>query len=175
MTMQRTMTGLVVAALMALQMPAVLADEGEVPQPNEAFTTKVDLLADFVAGDEATEEDTAAAAESVAALRTSGIGWGALFKIYKLAAAMGVDAEALLDEIGPDGEFDFGALRNALTEAEREAYDSSAKNFGTLVAAAHKAGASETKAAKMAERDARKAAKMAERDARKAARGQGGN
>lgn len=148
------------AALMLMSSaPGVLADEEDtatVPL-TKSSAMKAELLADF----------SETATTSVVDLRTSGIGWGALFKIYKLAAAMGVDASSLVGAIGPDGEFAFGELKKALTDEQRAAFDALPKNFGTLVASAVKAPKALEKAA---EREERKAARNAERDARKDAR-----
>jgi hypothetical protein len=184
MSMRRLITGLIVTGLLAVPVPYAFADEHEAPELNHQALTKIALLADFIveaAADPDADPDPdaddaalAAATTSVTDLRTLDIGWGALFKILKLAAATGEDPETLVGEIGPDGEFDFGALRNSLEPEQRAIYDSLAKNFGTLVSGDRKAAHAEAKAEAKAERDARKAEKRAERDARKAARGQSG-
>ena len=157
---------LVVSLLMVLSAPGAFADEGdgETPELNATAQTKVALLADFVAGDPFDEVALATATETVTDMRTSGIGWCALMKIYKLAAALGVDPGELVGEIGADGEFDFGEIKNSLTDSQRAAYEDMPKNFGTLKAAEMKADkASEMKA----EKAQGKADRKAERDAGK--------
>ena len=80
--------------------------------------------------------------EEVLARHNEGIGFGALFKLYKLARAQGVSVDDLLATIPVDenGErdFRFGELRNALTEEQRALYESGPKNLGKLVSAASK-------------------------------------
>jgi len=166
--MRKLISAALVTALVMAGMPAALADDdGDAPQLNESSMMKVALLADFLAGDDAEEPEVIAATTTVDAMRTSGIGWGALFKIYKLATAMDMDPAQLIAGISPDGEFDFGELKNNLTVDQRAVYDSLAKNFGTLVSGEKKADEAAAKAAAKAER-------KAQREAAKAARGNPG-
>jgi hypothetical protein len=71
-----------------------------------------------------------------------GIGFGALFKLYKLARAKGISIDELLATIpvaeNGEREFRFGQLRKALTEDERALYNSGPKNLGKLVSGANK-------------------------------------
>ena len=157
------------ALMLASSAPGAFADDGEDDTPNVS-RMKVELIADFVAGDEADEASADAAQESVSDLRTSGIGWGALLEIYKLAAAMGVDAETLISDMSDFDGFAFGVLKNSLTDEQRAAYDAMPKNFGTLKVAEMKAEKAERKAEKAAEKEERKADKKAERDERKEVR-----
>jgi hypothetical protein len=81
--------------------------------------------------------------EEVLARHNEGIGFGALFKLYKLARAQGISVDDLLATIPVDEngerEFRFGQLRKALTEDQRALYESGPKNLGKLVSAASKA------------------------------------
>jgi hypothetical protein len=80
--------------------------------------------------------------EEVLARHNEGIGFGALFKLYKLARAQGISVDELLATIPVDEngerEFRFGQLRKALTEDQRALYESGPKNLGKLVSAASK-------------------------------------
>ena len=75
--------------------------------------------------------------EDVLARHQQGIGFGALFKLYKLAHAKGISVDDLLASIptGANGEreFGFGQLRKSLTAEQRAAFNSGAKNLGQLV------------------------------------------
>lgn len=70
-----------------------------------------------------------------------GIGFGALFKLCALAAAMDITVAELLTTMGTDGdgeyEFRFGELRNSLTPDQQDALESGPKNLGQLVSAGH--------------------------------------
>jgi len=80
--------------------------------------------------------------EEVLARHNEGIGFGALFKLYKLARAQGISIDELLATIpmnqNGEREFRFGQLRKALTEAQRALYESGPKNLGKLISAASK-------------------------------------
>jgi hypothetical protein len=80
--------------------------------------------------------------EEVLARHNEGIGFGALFKLYKLGRAQGISVDELLASIPVDEhgerEFRFGQLRKALTEDQRALYESGPKNLGKLVSAASK-------------------------------------
>jgi hypothetical protein len=80
--------------------------------------------------------------EAVLARHAEGVGFGALFKLYKLARAQGITVEELLATIPFDAngerDFRFGELRKALTEEQRALYESGPKNLGKLVSAASK-------------------------------------
>jgi hypothetical protein len=86
--------------------------------------------------------------DEVLARRDEGIGWGALFKLYKLASAQGISTDDLLSTIpvneNGEREFRFGELRKALTDEQRALYESGPKNLGQLVSVgstkAHKLG-----------------------------------
>ena len=173
-----TQTVALLASLMLVaSTPSAFADDGDdgAERTSRSSAVKIQLLADFVVGGEPADGVTA-----VTDMRTTGIGWGALFKIYKLAAAMDVDPSTLVGEIGPDGEFEFsfGEAKKLMDEAQRAAFDAMPKNFGTLVAAARRSDKAAEKAVERderradhkAERDERKADRKAERDARKDAR-----
>ncbi len=70
-----------------------------------------------------------------------GIGFGALFKLCALAAAMDTTVAELLTTMDTDGdgeyEFGFGELRNSLTGDQPAVLESGPKNLGQLVSAAH--------------------------------------
>jgi len=80
--------------------------------------------------------------EEVLARHNEGIGFGALFKLYKLARAQGITFDELLTTIpvneNGEREFRFGQLRKALTEDQRALYESGPKNLGKLVSGASK-------------------------------------
>jgi len=80
--------------------------------------------------------------EDVLALHEQGIGFGEIFKLCALAAAMDTSVDDLLATIPTDGdgeyEFGFGELRKALTEDELAALESGPKNLGQLVSASHR-------------------------------------
>ena len=80
--------------------------------------------------------------EEVLALHQQGIGFGALFKLYAIAAAKGMSVDDLLAtlETNAEGEFEFafGELKKSLTEEELAALEAGAKNLGQLVSASHK-------------------------------------
>ena len=71
-----------------------------------------------------------------------GIGFGALFKLYKLARAKGMSVDDLLATIptGANGEreFGFGKLRKSLNAEQLAAFNSGPKNLGQLVSGKHK-------------------------------------
>src|SRR5438876_12325396 len=75
--------------------------------------------------------------EDVLARHQQGIGFGALFKLYKLAHAKGISVDDLLASIptGANGEreFGFGQLRKSLTAEQLAAFNSGAKNLGHLL------------------------------------------
>jgi hypothetical protein len=80
--------------------------------------------------------------EEVLARHNEGIGFGALFKLYKLARAQGISVDELLAGIPTDAngerQFGFGQLRKALTAEQRASFESGPKNLGKLVSAASK-------------------------------------
>jgi hypothetical protein len=72
-----------------------------------------------------------------------GIGFGALFKLYALAAVMeGTTVQDLLAAAQTDGDdgydFDFGELRKSLTEDQLADLESGPKNLGQIVSASHR-------------------------------------
>ena len=75
--------------------------------------------------------------EEVLARHDQGIGFGALFKLYKLAQAQNITVDELLATIPTDAngqhEFAFGKLRNALSAEQRALYESGPKNLGRLI------------------------------------------
>lgn len=85
-------------------------------------------------------DEFGATQEDVLALHDEGIGFGALFKLYALADAMGMTVDELLASIhdgeGGDG-FAFGKLKNALTEEQMEIFEAGPKNLGKLVSDSH--------------------------------------
>jgi hypothetical protein len=87
--------------------------------------------------------------EEVLAHHQQGIGFGALFKLYKLARAKGISVDDLLATIptGANGEreFAFGDLRKSLTAEQRAAFNSGPKNLGQLVSGKNKQNKSKAK------------------------------
>ena len=87
--------------------------------------------------------------EEVLAHHQQGIGFGALFKLYKLARAKGISVDDLLATIptGANGEreFAFGDLRKSLTAEQRAAFNSGPKNLGQLVSGKDKQNKSKAK------------------------------
>jgi hypothetical protein len=78
----------------------------------------------------------------VLALHEQGIGFGALFKLYALAAVMeDTTVQDLLATIPTNGdgeyEFGFGELRKSLTEDQLADLESGPKNLGQIVSASH--------------------------------------
>lgn len=82
-----------------------------------------------------------ASQEEVLALHEQGIGFGALFKLYALAAATGTSVDDLLAAIATDAEgefeFAFGKRFNDLTEEQQAVLESGPKNLGQLVSASN--------------------------------------
>ena len=80
--------------------------------------------------------------DEVLARHNEGIGFGALFKLYKLARAQGISVDELLATIPTDAngerEFAFGQRRKALADEQRALYESGPKNLGRLVSAKSK-------------------------------------
>ena len=73
----------------------------------------------------------------VFALREEGIGFGALFQLYALAAAMETTVEEVL-ALRQEG-MGFGELRNALNPAQLEILEALPKNLGRIVSGVNKA------------------------------------
>ena len=75
--------------------------------------------------------------DEVLARHQQGIGFGALFKLYKLARAKGISVDDLLAAIPTNAngerEFGFGQLRKSLTAEQLAAFKSGPKNLGQLV------------------------------------------
>ena len=80
--------------------------------------------------------------DEVMALHDDGIGFGAIFKLYAIASAMGMSVDDLLATIGTDAEgdheFAFGQLMKSLTEEQLAAMEEGPKNLGQLVSKANK-------------------------------------
>jgi hypothetical protein len=80
--------------------------------------------------------------DEVLARQQQGIGFGALFKLYKLALAKGIGVDDLLATIPTDAngerEFGFGNLRKSLTAEQRAAFEAGPKNLGQLVSGKNK-------------------------------------
>jgi hypothetical protein len=80
--------------------------------------------------------------DEVLAHHQQGIGFGALFKLYKLARAKGMSVDDLMATIptNANGEHDFGfgKLRKSLTTEQVSAFNSGPKNLGQLVSGKNK-------------------------------------
>jgi len=87
--------------------------------------------------------------EEVLAHHQQGIGFGALFKLYKLARAKGISVDDLLATIPTDAngqrEFSFGDLRKGLTAEQRAGFNSGPKNLGQLVSGKNQQNKSKAK------------------------------
>jgi hypothetical protein len=84
-------------------------------------------------------DEFGASQEDVLALHEQGIGFGALFKLYALAAVM--EDTTVQDLLVTDGdgeyEFGFGELRKSLTPEQLADLESGPKNLGQIVSASH--------------------------------------
>ena len=133
---------LLVALVMAMAVlaPAAFADDDVSESEDTEMTEKVlsaaqvwkaKMIADYIAGDEATEEQV----DEVVAFRTGdpAIGWGAYFKLASYANAMGISVADLLriHPPGPDG-YDFGEIKKELTDDQLELLMEGPKNLGQL-------------------------------------------
>lgn len=80
----------------------------------------------------------------VMALHAQGIGFGAIFKLYAIAAAKGTTVDALLatipaDPVSGERDFAFGRLKKSLSDAETAALRDAPKNLGQIVSASRRA------------------------------------
>ena len=111
---------------------SVQAQEGEAAEDGKG----ADKVAQAIADEFGVSKD------EVLARHNEGIGFGALFKLYKLARAQGISVDELLATIPTDAngerEFAFGQRRKALTDELRAIYESGPKNLGRLVSAKSK-------------------------------------
>jgi len=111
---------------------SVQAQEGEAAEDGKG----ADKVAQAIADEFGVSKD------EVLARHNEGIGFGALFKLYKLARAQGISVDELLATIPTDAngerEFAFGQRRKALTDEQRALYESGPKNLGRLVSAKSK-------------------------------------
>lgn len=105
-------------------------------QDDDGDEQGVEAIAQVIADAFSTNE------QEVLAFHEQDIGFGALFKLYALASAMGMNVDDLLETLTTDGDggymFGFGELRNALTEEQLDALQSGPKNLGQLVSASHR-------------------------------------
>jgi hypothetical protein len=96
----------------------------------------VDKIAQAIADEFGVSKD------EVLARHNEGIGFGALFKLYKLARAKGISVDDLLASIPTNAngerEFGLGQLRKGLTDEQRAAYEAGPKNLGKLVSGVSK-------------------------------------
>ena len=96
----------------------------------------IDKVAGAIASEFGVTED------EIVARHDQGIGFGALFKLYKLARARNMTVDELLATIPRDAngeyEFGFGKLRKALTAEQRALYESGPKNLGRLISGVEK-------------------------------------
>jgi len=119
--------------------------------------------------------------EEVLARQQQGIGFGALFKLYKLARAKGISVDDLLATIPTDAngerEFGFGNLRKSLTAEQLAAFNSGPKNLGHLVSGKNKQKAPKAEGAPEGSENAQPNAsgKIPPGQAKKLARSQSGS
>jgi len=148
---------LALVALLALGAMSALAGEGPIGQVagvvtgdndegpaavsevNGSEVQGTEKIADAIAAEFAddfglSEEDLSA---DVLELHDQGIGFGAIFKLYAIAAAKGITVEELLATIPTNEagelEFGFGELINNLSPEERANLDAGPKNLGQAV------------------------------------------
>jgi hypothetical protein len=109
-------------------------------QQQEVQRTEEGKGADKVA--QAIADEFGVSKDEVLARHNEGIGFGALFKLYKLARAKGIGVDELLATIPTNAngerEFGFGQLRKGLTEEQRRVYEAGPKNLGKLVSGVSK-------------------------------------
>jgi hypothetical protein len=154
---------LLIAAVAALGSYSALAVAGSAPAPgigtggvgsqatNEAAGGPQSVRQQQPEGDDAQGADKIAqtianefgvSKDEVLARHNEGIGFGALFKLYKLARAQGIGIDELLASVPADAngerDFAFGQRIKALTGEQRASYDSGPKNLGRLISAASK-------------------------------------
>lgn len=153
---------LLVAAVAAVGSYSAFAGAGSSPPPDPSTARAQRTSADEAASPSGQEQEGDAAEDGrgagkvaqaiadefgvpkddVLARHGDGIGFGALFKLYKLARAQGISVDELLATIPTDAngdrEFAFGQRRKALTDEQRALYESGPKNLGRLVSAASK-------------------------------------
>lgn len=113
------------------------------PLPSDAPSELDDEAEDEDAAAESGDPNKAAQAiadtfgvpvEEVMELHDQGIGFGALFKLYKLALARGVDIHDLVDEFEEDGGgWSFGKRFGELTEEEWANCEGLPKNLGQAI------------------------------------------
>ena len=115
--------------------PAIQQQEGEDVEDAQGAAK----IAGAIAGEFGVSKD------EVLARHNEGIGFGALFKLYKLAVAQGITVDELLTTVPTDADgerdFAFGERRKALTAEQLAAYESGPKNLGRLVSAASRKAA----------------------------------
>ena len=99
-------------------------DTAEVVELSDAQMRKAELIADYFAGEEPTDEDSAAQLEKVLELRSQ-TGWGAVYKLMLLSQA-GVD----IDEI--EGGWAFGKRFRSLSDEDAALIEDAPKNLGQL-------------------------------------------
>ena len=96
------------------------AEDGETEDPNKAAQAIADTFGVPV--------------EEVMELHDQGIGFGALFKLYKLACATGVDVNDLIAGIEEEGGgWSFGKRFNELTDEEKAQCEGLPKNLGQAI------------------------------------------
>lgn len=100
------------------------AEDGETEDPNKAAQAIADTFGVPV--------------EEVTALHDQGIGFGALFKLYKLACATGADVNDLIAGIEEDGGgWSFGKRFSELTDEEKAQCEGLPKNLGQSISGRH--------------------------------------
>lgn len=111
---------------------SVQAQEGETGEDGKG----ADKVAQAIADEFGVSKD------EVLARHNEGIGFGALFKLFKLARAQGITVDELLATIPTDAngerDFAFGQRRKALTDEQRALDESGPKNLGRLVSGKNK-------------------------------------
>jgi hypothetical protein len=112
--------------------PSVREQEGDAAEDGKGADKVVQAIAD----------EFGVSKDEVLARHNEGIGFGALFKLYKLARAQGISVDELLATIPTDAngerDFAFGQRRKAMTDEQRALYESGPKNLGRFVSAKSK-------------------------------------
>ena len=118
--------------------------ESEAPHElNDAQMFKATMIADYFAGEDATEEDLQASVDAILEYRTGEekVGWGAIYKLMLLSEA-GVEVE-----MGEDG-WGFGQYFKQLRDEDPEWLGDAPKNLGQLKKQARQEAKAERKANK---------------------------
>ncbi len=96
---------------------------------SDAQMRKAEMIADYFAPEDASEEDIAASVEAIIELRTGepAVGWGALYKLMLLS-----EAGVSIDEMTAEDGWGFGKYFKELREEDPDWLGDTPKNLGQL-------------------------------------------